>query len=141
MYEGKNIHYSQVDNKPLCSSSRKICRQRRLNGYAFCVRHILEDPSAPFKSCEFITRSKLPCSNPIPKDDSRQYVSLTGSIAKRQTNVQPKVDVTNRLMYGRVGSGGYHQSSDGSRIFKTWAPALNFKNCIKLKEIRPGECL
>ena len=73
MYEGKHIHFSEVDNKPLCSYSTKLCKQRRLNGYAFCIRHVLEDSTAPFKQCEFVAKyNQLRCTNPIPGDENRQ---------------------------------------------------------------------
>jgi len=74
MYEGKNIHLSPIDGKPLCSFSRKICRQRRLNGFAFCIRHILEDSNAPFKQCQFKTKSGEICINAVPITASRRYV-------------------------------------------------------------------
>ncbi|XP_066299842.1 INO80 complex subunit D-like isoform X2 [Branchiostoma lanceolatum] len=74
MYQGKHIHYSEVDNKPLCSYSPKLCKQRRLNGYAFCIRHVLEDRSAPFKQCEFVAKyNNQRCTNPIPKSQDRNY--------------------------------------------------------------------
>nr|KAF6450318.1 INO80 complex subunit D [Molossus molossus] len=72
MYEGKHIHFSEVDNKPLCSYSPKLCKQRRLNGYAFCIRHVLEDKTAPFKQCEYVAKyNSQRCTNPIPKSEDR----------------------------------------------------------------------
>lgn len=74
MFEGKNIHLSPVDGKRLCSFSRKLCKQRRLNGYGFCIRHILEDCHAPFKQCEFTIKSNSEkCFNPVPKSATRIY--------------------------------------------------------------------
>ncbi|KPP80336.1 INO80 complex subunit D-like [Scleropages formosus] len=74
MYEGKHIHFSEVDNKPLCSYSPKLCKQRRLNGYAFCIRHVLEDRTAPFKQCEYVAKyNSQRCTNPIPKSEDRRY--------------------------------------------------------------------
>ncbi|XP_022088477.1 INO80 complex subunit D-like [Acanthaster planci] len=73
MYEGKHIHFSE-DQKPLCSCSTKVCKQRRLNGYAFCIRHILEDKSAPYYQCEFVNRyNGLPCTNPIKRGGDSKY--------------------------------------------------------------------
>lgn len=75
MYEGKHIHFSEVDNKPLCSYSPKLCKQRRLNGYAFCIRHVLEDKTAPFKQCEYVAKyNSQRCTNPIPKSEDRRCV-------------------------------------------------------------------
>ncbi|XP_074653180.1 INO80 complex subunit D-like isoform X2 [Tubulanus polymorphus] len=95
MFEGKNIHYSSYDNKPLCSYSIKLCKQRRLNGYAFCVRHILEDPTAPFKQCTHTTRhNKQQCNNPIPHNEPRQYcnnhMQMLGMLPKKER--KKKVD-------------------------------------------------
>ena len=72
MYEGKNIHFSAVDNKALCSYSGKLCKQRRLNGYAFCLRHILEDPSAPFKQCTHSVKNRQQCLNPVPRSSQTE---------------------------------------------------------------------
>lgn len=73
MFQGKHIHYSLVGNKPLCSYSVKLCKQRRLKDYAFCIRHILEDKSAPFKQCAHVAKyKKQKCTNPIPANQDRQ---------------------------------------------------------------------
>ncbi|XP_051998405.1 INO80 complex subunit D-like [Xyrauchen texanus] len=89
MYEGKHIHYSEVDNKPLCSYSPKLCKQRRLNGYAFCIRHVLEDKTAPFKQCEYVAKyNSQRCTNPIPKAEERRYcnshLQVLGFIPKKE---------------------------------------------------------
>lgn len=82
MYEGKHIHFSEVDNKPLCSYSPKLCKQRRLNGYAFCIRHVLEDKTAPFKQCEYVAKyNSQRCTNPIPKSEDRRCVCLCAHVA------------------------------------------------------------
>jgi len=73
MYEGKNIHFSQTNKKPLCSFSGKLCNQRRLNNYGFCVRHILEDTTAPFKRCAYVAKSsRQTCTQPIPNTEKRE---------------------------------------------------------------------
>ncbi|XP_026074355.1 INO80 complex subunit D-like isoform X1 [Carassius auratus] len=89
MYEGKHIHFSEVDNKPLCSYSPKLCKQRRLNGYAFCIRHVLEDRTAPFKQCEYVAKyNSQRCTNPIPKAEERRYcnshLQVLGFIPKKE---------------------------------------------------------
>jgi len=74
MFEGKNIHSSPIDGKLLCSYSEKVCMQRRLNGFAFCIRHILEDKGAPFKQCQFFAKyNKSRCINPVPILEERDY--------------------------------------------------------------------
>ena len=72
MFEGKNIHSSPLDGKLLCSYSEKLCKQRRLNCYAFCIRHVLEDKNAPFKQCQFVAKyNGHQCTNPIPFAEER----------------------------------------------------------------------
>ncbi|GFS75835.1 INO80 complex subunit D [Trichonephila clavipes] len=64
-----------VEMKLFSSKSRltKLCKQRRINGYAFCIRHILEDKSAPFKQCAHVARyNKQKCTNPIPCNENRE---------------------------------------------------------------------
>ncbi|KAL5010417.1 hypothetical protein ScPMuIL_012722 [Solemya velum] len=95
MYEGKNIHYSPADQKPLCSFSSKICNQRRLNGYAFCVRHILEDTTAPFKRCAYVAKSsKQTCTQPIPQHEERVYcnnhMQVLGMLPKKERKKKEK---------------------------------------------------
>eukprot|EP00794_Sanderia_malayensis_P003249 gene3249-3730_t len=88
MFEGKNIHSSPVDGKLLCSYSEKVCMQRRLNGFAFCIRHILEDRGAPFKQCQFFAKyNKSRCINPVPILEKRNYcnshMQVLGIIPKK----------------------------------------------------------
>ncbi|XP_028416635.1 LOW QUALITY PROTEIN: INO80 complex subunit D-B-like [Dendronephthya gigantea] len=74
MFEGKNIHSSPVDGKLLCSFSEKTCMQRRLNHYAFCIRHVLEDKNSPFKQCNFVAKyNGQRCTNAIPLKEDRIY--------------------------------------------------------------------
>lgn len=40
-----------------CQSSKEICSQYVFCGFRFCMLHILEDPSAPYKQCDFIVPS------------------------------------------------------------------------------------
>ncbi|TRY88863.1 hypothetical protein DNTS_016943 [Danionella cerebrum] len=96
MYEGKHIHFSEVDNKPLCSYSPKLCKQRRLNGFAFCIRHVLEDRTAPFKQCEYVAKyNSQRCTNPIPKAEERRYcnshLQVLGFIPKKERKKKPDV--------------------------------------------------
>ncbi|XP_069471663.1 INO80 complex subunit D [Ambystoma mexicanum] len=89
MFEGKHIHFSEVDNKPLCSYSPKLCKQRRLNGFAFCIRHVLEDKTAPFKQCEYVAKyNSQRCTNPIPTSENRRYcnshLQVLGFIPKKE---------------------------------------------------------
>jgi hypothetical protein len=56
--EGSNIHYGP-SGKPLCSYSKRVCQQRRMEDFAYCVKHILEDSKAPFRQCSFICKQVI----------------------------------------------------------------------------------
>jgi hypothetical protein len=101
MYVGSNVHLNE-EGRLLCSFSLKTCNQRRMDGYAFCIKHVLEvhyspilycltithvtlfcclafqDKSAPFKQCSYIsTVNRRRCSNPIPiSHTSRLYYAF-----------------------------------------------------------------
>lgn len=94
MFEGKNIHSSPLDGKLLCSYSEKLCKQRRLNGYAFCIRHVLEDKNAPFKQCQFVAKyNGHQCTNPIPSAEDRIYcnshLQVLGIVPKKNRRKKP----------------------------------------------------
>lgn len=55
-----------------CNYSHRTCMHNRLDGYEFCVKHILEDKCAPFKQCSFISlKNGKRCINAAPKSDKR----------------------------------------------------------------------
>lgn len=73
--EGTNIHFS-AEGKKLCSYSGKLCKQRRMEGRAFCIKHILEDPTSGFRQCEYLCKKKgnRRCTNPVPPPHEDVYV-------------------------------------------------------------------
>ncbi|GFU28369.1 INO80 complex subunit D [Nephila pilipes] len=81
--------------KLFSSKSRlaKLCKQRRINGYAFCIRHILEDKSAPFKQCAHVARyNKQKCTNPIPCNENREFcnshMQVAGMLPKKERKIK-----------------------------------------------------
>jgi len=74
----KTVVHENRDGFSLCSSTNTTsgegCRRKRMGGYEFCRAHILEDPKAPFKACDFVARTGKfsdmgkPCSRPVPLD-------------------------------------------------------------------------
>lgn len=55
-----------------CLYTSYECTQPSLEGYSYCIKHILEDPNAPYKQCAFVyNTSGRKCQNPAPKVDRR----------------------------------------------------------------------
>ena len=55
-----------------CMYSHRVCMQNRLEGYEYCLRHILEDKNAPFKQCCYTSgKSGKRCTNASPKSDRK----------------------------------------------------------------------
>jgi len=44
-----------------CKYNPRECMQTAVEGYDYCLRHILEDKTAPFKQCTYVTKSGRRC--------------------------------------------------------------------------------
>lgn len=56
-----------------CSYKHYNCTQPCLENYSLCVRHILDDKTAPFKQCNyFYTVTGRRCPLPAPKNERRE---------------------------------------------------------------------
>ena len=55
-----------------CAYSHRVCMQNRLEGYDYCLKHILEDKNAPFKQCTYksVKTGKV-CMNAAMKSDKK----------------------------------------------------------------------
>lgn len=63
-----------------CMYSHRVCMQNRLDGYEYCLRHILEDKNAPFKQCCYSSgKSGKRCNNASPKSDRKDGYCLEHS--------------------------------------------------------------
>ncbi|KAM9321488.1 KAT8 regulatory NSL complex subunit 2 [Gastrophryne carolinensis] len=67
-----------------CAYTHRPCSQPRLDGYEFCIKHILEDRNAPYKQCSYIsTKNGRRCSAAAPKPDKKDGVSFCTEHARR----------------------------------------------------------
>lgn len=61
----------------LCNYQHRPCMQNRLTGYDYCIRHILEDKTAPFKQCSYIyPKNGKRCSNAASKLERKDGYDL-----------------------------------------------------------------
>ncbi|XP_067003681.1 KAT8 regulatory NSL complex subunit 2 isoform X2 [Anabrus simplex] len=67
------MYQPSANRQPItCEYQDHTCSRSRLEGYEYCVRHILEDKSAPFKQCNYVySNNGRRCIMPAPKTDKR----------------------------------------------------------------------
>jgi hypothetical protein len=102
----KKEHFGS-DGKRYCSYGGAVCTQRPMRNYDFCVKHILQDPKAPFKQCDFLAKqTNKQCANPVkilnPTDDNRycnahkQMLGIipkgSGPYSKKKKTIDKKKD-------------------------------------------------
>ncbi|KAK9679791.1 putative DNA-binding domain [Popillia japonica] len=64
----------ELQNKRQCAYKPYECTQLTLDGYNYCLRHILEDKNAPFKQCSYVyTTNGKRCYMPAPKSDKKEF--------------------------------------------------------------------
>lgn len=91
----KKEHLSQ-DGKKYCSYGGTDCTQRPIRGHDFCIKHILQDPNAPFKQCSYVTKhGNKRCTNAVSKsqEDTRycnNHKQVLGIIQKATTAATTK---------------------------------------------------
>uniref|UniRef100_A0A8C8EB72 KAT8 regulatory NSL complex subunit 2 n=1 Tax=Otus sunia TaxID=257818 RepID=A0A8C8EB72_9STRI len=69
-----------------CAFTHRQCSQPRLEGQEFCIKHILEDRSAPFKQCSYVsTKNGKRCPNAAPKPEKKDGTSFCAEHARRNT--------------------------------------------------------
>lgn len=67
----------------LCAYIHRICLQTRLEGFDYCIRHILEDRSAPFRQCSYVhPQSGKRCPNAARRTDRRDSTLCPWHIKK-----------------------------------------------------------
>ncbi|KAH7276293.1 hypothetical protein KP509_39G001200 [Ceratopteris richardii] len=70
-FVSKNTNMPVFDKKRaykalFCRSSRESCSFYALHGFQFCIKHILEESSAPYKQCDFVDIfTHLRCTFPV----------------------------------------------------------------------------
>jgi hypothetical protein len=75
-------HSSTITDRLACSYPAYECSGQRVEGYEYCIRHILEDKSAPYRPCGYVySGNGRRCVMPTPKADKREtgYILLEAS--------------------------------------------------------------
>ncbi|XP_069762411.1 KAT8 regulatory NSL complex subunit 2 isoform X1 [Narcine bancroftii] len=81
---GRLTPIPKVQETLACSFTHRPCSQARLEGQEFCLKHILEDKSAPFKQCSYISsKNNRRCPNAAPKPEKKDGVAFCAEHTRR----------------------------------------------------------
>jgi len=110
-----------------CSYSVRPCSQSRLDGLEFCIKHVLEDKSAPFKQCSYVSnKNGKRCPNAAPKPEKKEGVvfcaehthrnalALQAHLRNASTGPSPELLLSQLASHGRNNSEAYNQ--DGADV-------------------------
>ncbi|GLV36308.1 dim gamma-tubulin 1 [Carabus blaptoides fortunei] len=91
--------HQELESKKICTYQPHECSQLTLEGYDYCLRHIMEDKSAPYKQCNYVYNNNgKRCHLPAPKGEKKDHAYCADHAFK------------SHLM--RVRAGSKHQPSD-----------------------------
>lgn len=80
------LHMEIEQKTKACSNFVYDCSLPRVDSFDYCMKHILQDPLAPYKQCSFMfPRSNKRCQQPAPKRDVYTNMCFEHS---RQTQLQ-----------------------------------------------------
>lgn len=85
----EQIH-SELAKLKYCSNPTYECSLMRLDGYEYCIRHILRDPRANYRQCTHVFPNGRKCTNAVPKlDTKKEQIQTTLCFEhNRQTQLQ-----------------------------------------------------
>ena len=64
---------SRVVADLFCNYPHRKCMQSRVEGFEYCIHHILEDKNSPYKQCSYVsTKNGKRCPNAAHKSDRRE---------------------------------------------------------------------
>ncbi|XP_071825207.1 KAT8 regulatory NSL complex subunit 2-like isoform X2 [Apostichopus japonicus] len=120
---------SQLDGS-FCRYAHRICMQDRLDGFDFCIDHILQDKNAPFKPCNFVSaKSGAKCTKAAPRGDKKdgycKQHTRRASVLRYKASLKSKPKdpaqlVLDELDYYAAGSTKGFPSGPVSSISKTF---------------------
>ncbi|XP_030765708.1 KAT8 regulatory NSL complex subunit 2 isoform X2 [Sitophilus oryzae] len=85
----------EIKNKKQCDYESYQCTQLTIDGYKYCLRHILNDKNAPFKQCNYIYQNNgKRCHLPAPKGEKKEY-GYCNEHALKSTIVRNKQNAKN----------------------------------------------
>lgn len=104
--------HAEIENKTkACSNIVYDCTLPRIEGFGYCLKHILQDPKAPYKQCAYLYQiNGKRCTQPAPKYDPKKDIftnfcfehSRLSQLTKTRTTVGKfqNVETNETLLHG-----------------------------------------
>ncbi|KAH8382889.1 hypothetical protein KR009_005715 [Drosophila setifemur] len=91
--------HSELAKIKYCANPTYECSLMRIDGYDYCIRHILRDPQANYRQCTHVYQNGRKCINAVPKYDNKKEQILTTLCFEhnRQTQLQKTHSAVGRL--------------------------------------------
>uniref|UniRef100_A0A8B9JIM6 KANL2-like probable zinc-finger domain-containing protein n=1 Tax=Astyanax mexicanus TaxID=7994 RepID=A0A8B9JIM6_ASTMX len=69
---GRVTQTGRAQEPQACAYTQRTCSQPRLEGWEFCIKHILEDKSAPYRQCSYVSnKNGKRCPSAAPKPEKK----------------------------------------------------------------------
>lgn len=69
---GRASQAARAQEPQTCAFTQRACTQPRIEGWDFCIKHILEDKNAPYRQCSYVSsKNAKRCPNAAPKPDKK----------------------------------------------------------------------
>eukprot|EP00096_Caligus_rogercresseyi_P016528 TRINITY_DN921_c0_g1_i1.p1 TRINITY_DN921_c0_g1~~TRINITY_DN921_c0_g1_i1.p1 ORF type:complete len:480 (-),score=126.30 TRINITY_DN921_c0_g1_i1:839-2278(-) len=109
------------EEEGLCRYGGYLCHRERLKHYDFCLRHILEDKTAPFKQCTYNIKSQKRCLRPAPRADKKdgycaEHARKAQSNRHQLLSKKKHVELSSRCLSDLSHHGGVPSTSSVSPL-------------------------
>ncbi|KAM7357213.1 KAT8 regulatory NSL complex subunit dim gamma-tubulin 1 [Cochliomyia hominivorax] len=82
------LHQEIESKSKTCSNPTYECTIPRIDGYDYCMRHILRDPRGNFRQCSYTYFNGKKCPNALPKHDLKKDPNMTTLCFEHNRQVQ-----------------------------------------------------
>lgn len=123
--------YQDIEKAKACSNPTYECSLPRLDGYEYCIRHILRDGKGNFRQCSFVYASNnRKCMNAVPKHDLKKDPNMTTYCFEHTRQMQ--LQKTHQKM------GKYRRFETNDALMNSLAHHLNVEESIE--KTTPQSC-
>ncbi|XP_019890262.2 KAT8 regulatory NSL complex subunit 2 [Musca domestica] len=126
----------EIENKSkLCSNPTYECTIPRIDGYEYCMRHILRDPKGNFRQCTYTYSNNRKCTNALPKHDLKKDPNMTTLCFEHNRQVQLQKTHASVGKLKQVETNEALLNSLAHHLHVEETPEKNETNCEQDEEI------